>query len=324
MEERLNSVDCQYLLIQIFKILDPETLSVIAYGFSDKESNPLLKEYLFECIFFANEIRKNPEYCASFDCACKTILARQGSSAEKRIHKKDYVKALGWNNRVQLNRIERGEAQMRKENVSNICGKFVRECDRRFWQNQLLAFFPRTLCIDCDNTLEYAGLTIVLKSLREKELQLIQQTLTESDWVKMRGVLENGRGNEQQDPLGDPPYHLYKTILHLVRNAASMTLETLVKTELQTSMQSWYDWKGKWEKAEETGFAYLPEPSLKRKHLLLIAVVFNLEYLDTIRLLQMGGYRVGLNKTDRAIINCFLQKNGTLEERKDLIYRCEM
>ena len=266
MEDRLNPVDSQYLLIQLLRAMDPEMLSTLSYEISSKITDPALIDFLFSCISFGNEVRKNPAYCATFDHACKTILARQRSSEEKKIRKKDYLEALGWSNGVQLNRIERGAAQMKVENLLTICGGFERESDRRFWKNHLLTFFPGTLALDLTGKTEYEGLTFVLKWLREETCQVVEQTLSEADRVKLHSLRDDSLCSTRQDPLGAPPFRLYKTIGHLVRNTAAMTIQILVEDELQTSLVSWYDWKVKWEKAESVGFAYLPSPRLQRKH----------------------------------------------------------
>ena len=328
MEEILKPVDCQYLLIQVLKVLEPETLMALARNLSEKVSDALQKEYIIECISFANESRKNPEYCTSFDSSCRSILARQKQLDEKQIGKQEYIDALG-TNRMQMSRIERGEAQMKEENIAKICKDFERECDKRFWQNHLLTFFPGILLIYKDDnnnkdTVEYKSLVKVIESLRENEYQSVVESLPEPDRLKIAGAFEKDQYVIVKDPLGDQPCSLYETIRHIVRNTPSVTLESLVIDELQTTMQSWYDWKGRWNRAEEAGFAYVPKPSLRRKHLLLIAAVCGLEYLDTVRLLQTGGYRLGLTGSDSVIVNCFLKRTLTARERINIIYKYEM
>lgn len=328
MEDKLNSVDSQYLLIQIFKSLGTEVSSAIGVEFNSGE-NDTLKEFILACISFSNEVITNSEYCCSFDNTCRSILARQKSSDAgqirtsdvKQIRKKDYLKALGWDNGVQLNRIEHGTAKMKVDNIKKICSGFTKESDKRFWQNHLLSFFPSTLYLDRNNSnIEYEGLLHVLGNLRKEEQALLAQNLSEADLVKIRSVSDSFLSGCPDDRLGDPPFHLYKTINHLVRQVPYMTIQSLVEDELQTTLVSWYEWKVKWEKAEETDFDYLPAPRLQRTHLLLVAVVFKLEYLDTVRLLQMGGYRLGMNKKDRMIADYFLHKMDAIDELKHILY----
>lgn len=324
MDDKLNSVDSQYLLIQVLKHLEPEELSALIDKMNrEKEMDAALKEYIWLCISFADQVRRDSSYCGTLDMACKVIYQRQSSSKgageenAKKIRKIDYLKAFGWSNGVQMNRIQRGEAQMKPDNILRFCGGFQKELDRRFWKNQLLQFFPDTFDVDCDGNLEYEGLCLVISYLPDKTRKTIGESLPGSEAKRVSLIFDQIAHKNALSRLGEPPYRLYKVIHHLVQKAPGMTVQILVEDELQTTLVSWYEWKVNWEKAEEVNFEYVPAPRLQRRHILLIAVVFGLSYLEAVILLQTAGYRMSPGIRDEKVLQYFLYKEGAAEAIKE-------
>lgn len=324
---KVNPVESQYLLIQIVKSLSYESVGDIISELKEKENkneiNSRLNEYILMCISFGIEISKNPEYCSTFDLACKTIIKRQKKLPDEiKIHKKDYIEKLGWKNGVQLNRIEKGKSIMQVESIETICSGFEKELDQLFWKNYLLTFFGKTQYINYDSTTEYEALKEVVGILCENDYQLLEGTMQEEDFIKICRIRQEE--DLPVDPFGEPPFQLYRVISHLVDQMPSMTIESLIEDELWTSRTSWYIWKTNWDEAERENFRMLPEPRIQRKHLLVIAIVFKLEYIDMIRLLHMGGYRLGMDSKDREIASYFLKSRDSLDELKVRILRDEI
>lgn len=315
MGEVLNSVNSQQLILRVLKNLEPGEISWLIrkmnYSAEKEESE---KAYFHLCVLFANEIKKNPLYCSTFDGMCKSILARQNPDGEDPIKKKDYIKAFGWKNAVQMNRIEHGTAQMKIENIEEICSKFRYEEDRVFWKNQLLAWFPDTWYI-VDSTKEYACLVRMIKSMNDTMRQRISDLLSEGERILLSDELDSC-SDKSGSRLGEPPYKLYRVIYRLVREIPGMTIQTLVEDELQTTLVSWYEWKVQWEAEEKEGFPQIPKPRLHRRYVLLMALVFGLDYLETVALLQIAGYRMGSDENDRKVINYLINGEGDLNEIK--------
>lgn len=317
MDVKMGAVDSQQLLIQIFKCLEPEQqLELIRKIDFDKKINETNKKYIYICEKFGSQIRITADYCNSFDKTCKRILIRQGNYETEKIRKKDYITALGWKNGVQLNRIEKGDAEMQLENIQKLCSCFTQEAERRFWTNQLIAFFPETFHLNYGEKMESDSLLYVIKGLNETLRKQIEERLSEEEKIKFLSICDRTAWENALGKLGKTPRSLYKTILNLEKNMNGMTIERLAEEELGISRITWYTWKTEWERAEMEEFTYLPKPRLKRNHLLIIAMVCHLNYLETLCFLQSAGYCLGFRAEDTELLNYFLFQSGDAEELK--------
>ena len=326
MRIELNSVNSQELLLRLLTALRPaDTQRILQQAEREPAWDNTRREYLFLCLSFAQTKREHPEYCGTLDGICRSIIARQTSADREKVRKKEYREGFGWTNNVQLGRIERGEAEMPAERIQRLCSAFPCESDRIFWENQLYAFFPDTCYVPPRESMEREVLLWLVGRLSAPEREQALETLAEPDRGRLAACLDALRedpGNAfgtfspgSESKLGDPPYRLYPIIRRLCR-LQGITVEFLAEEELHTTRESWYDWKGRWEKAERYRFEYLPHPRLKKRHLQIMALVFELDYLDTVGFLQIAGYRLGEDETDRRIARCLLDECDVGEDRK--------
>ena len=317
----LNGVDSQSLLIRLLLSSEQSTVQRIVQSFSETGGTGQMKAYFTACASFALARKQRKVYCATFEDTCRAIFAQQTDKAEIDVLKSEYVLAMGWPNNVQFNRIAQGEGYLHVANVMKLCGQFKQAADRRFWRNQILSFFPATQFPppDQEEETEYETLVFVLeRCLTAAEHNAATAGFTQPEKEKLESVARPAPTMPRPDPLGEPPYRLYAVIERLLK-ARHISVEELVIDELQTTMQSWYTWKPKWEKAEKEGFEKLPKPRIARKYLLAIAVICGLTYLDMIRLLQLGGYRLGQSRIDQAVAEAFIRGKYDKDELKQYI-----
>ena len=137
----MNGVEAQHLTIRILSQLSADEIMSILGELRKKDISEAVEEQLRLCIGISRELREEPGRYDTLEQVCKSILLRSIKDGKSIILKKEYWKALGLNNAMHLNRIERGIACLRVENIEKICSMFVSEYRRRFWENQLLVFF---------------------------------------------------------------------------------------------------------------------------------------------------------------------------------------
>ena len=310
----INCIDSQSLLIQVLLHTELAAFPGIRGRFALANADPAMRAFFQLCVSFVLARKQRGTYCDCFDSTCRAIIAQQTKRSEAEVLKREYVQAMGWPNDVQFNRIEKGRAYLYVDSVLRLCGGFSREADRRFWRNQVLAFFPATQFPLPEEETEYRALCLVLQdcmmpAVREAALR----SLPAAEREKLEGILRPDDTPPREDLFGEPPHRLYAVIERLLK-ARHISVERLVEEELYTSLQSWYSWKPRWEKAESEGFRTLPKPRIPRRYLLAIAVVCRLKYFDMLRLLQLGGYRLGLNPEDAAVAEAFLRGQYDAEQ----------
>lgn len=323
MEPASKMIDLQNICIHLLMSLENRELNGLTIKLNQNKKTMLIRNYLNRCILFARDKARESIYCETFEATVKRILILQfnGKPNEERLklNSETYGNAIGGSGRETISRIKKGKETPKRDKLLKLCDGFNDEVDRIFWTNMLLSFFPRTgilsynLFRDTDETrnqitrdhsVEYDGLKCVIELLESNQLKRARKKLTLAENEKLELLMEEDQ--QEKDRLDTS---LYKTIDKL-RKALNMTIERLVVDELYTSTQSWYKWKGLWEEAEKFNFLYMPDPCIKRKYMLAMAVIFDLSYLDMIRFLYQGGYRLGENTgekmSDEEIIAFFL------------------
>lgn len=324
--DSLDLIDIQNLCIHLLNGQDGSFLLrlVREAGRLDEPS----RAYLQQCISFASEKGINREYCATAEYAVRTILARQYNvEKEKKITLETIAIAIGGTARMTISRLRQGTWTPSKDTIRELCYGFRIECDRIFWENMLFGLFPKTSDPepwiksrngDQQNAgsvssrkakynfwwkAEYNSLKYIVELLKkmerlEKSREHLPQNEDKNLTLLMSEVLKNP---SKADPLmlREPTkskignqHPLYPTISQLVKDNG-MTLGKLRENELQVSETSWSTWKENWTEAAAVNFSYLPKARLRRNHMLIMAIVFKLSYLDSLRFLRLAGYRLG-------------------------------
>ena len=331
MEPASKMIDMQNICIHLLMSLENRELNGLITKLHQNKKTMLTRNYLNLCISFARDKARESTYCETYEVTVKQILILQfnGKPNEEwlKFNSEAYGNAIGGSGRETISRIKKGKETPKRDKLFKLCDGFNGEADRIFWTNMLLSFFPRTGILSYnhfrdtdemkdqitrDYSVEYDGLKCVIELLKSDQLKIARKKLTLAENEKLDLLMEDAQ--QEEDRLDTS---LYKTIDKL-RKALNMTIERLVVDELYTTTQSWYKWKGRWEEAEKFNFLYMPEPRIKRKYMLAMAIIFDLSYLDTIRFLYQGGYRLGENTgekpSDEEIIAFFL---GNHEHAKD-------
>ncbi len=170
--------------------------------------------------------------------------------------------------------------------------------------------------------IESKSFNIVMNLLRKNNQNFIEKAikgLPQNQKDKIKALLELHSYNCEESKLGTPPYKLYDVIDHL-RNGVGMSLEEL-RSEINISEPTWSKYKHNWLQAEKTYFEYVTKEILKRYHILLIAIIFELDYMETLILLQIAGYRMGNNNQDKELIDYFLYRIGSVEKIKVTLFQ---
>lgn len=329
--EKLHPVEAHVLLLQLLNAQSMDIRSSLSRKIGPAKIENYVKLYLYRCISFSELREEDANYGSTFDKCCRIIIARQRGVDENGILQKDYIEGMGWksNNREQIGRILKGEAELYAIRVLKLCAPFSAEVDRQFWRNTLLSFYPETAFLEeapeTENTLsaktpetENAALRCVVGLLGKDELARAKVSLTDPELEKLDALCGPSL-NEKEDGLGKAS-QLYPTIMEKIEklqkekkkslkySTESWNIESIADNILQFSPDTWKQWRKNWLSAEKQGFKTLPKNRLRRKHLLLLADLFRLEYKDVLRFLQLGGYWLGRSEEDRAIASYFINR----------------
>lgn len=319
--KQLNSIDSQYTLIVIFELLRPEEL---IFFMSKLEKYRVLKdyerEYLFHCISFASQKRVDVKYCNNFEKTCKTVLEyqnnEQGISKSTDFKKTEYIEKMGWQNFVQLNRIENGRATMPYDNINKFCSGFTKLAEKIFWVNQLMYFFPGSYVYeDREYNMEFICLQFTISNLSEASIKFILNNMNTAQKIIFSEIYSYLQRSEKSS-LEMQQCSLYEMIGYYLKKNA-ITVDQLVFDELQISKQTWYKWKKSWGDAEKNGFLNEPIPRMHRNDLLLIAVVTKMSVLNAMLLLFFAGYRMGTDMRDLDVFNYLAYGTGNVETIKE-------
>ena len=170
-----------------------------------------------------------------------------------------------------------------------------------------------------NENIESKSFDIIMNVLQQNNQSFIEEVIEDENLPqnqkdKIKGLLELHSYDCKTSKLGIPPYKLYEVIKHL-RNQVGMSLQQLWE-EIGITEPTWYSLKSNWLQAQKTYFEYVSKNILKRHHILLIAIIFELNYMDTLILLQIAGYRMGTNNQDEELMDYFLYGIGSVEKIK--------
>ncbi len=121
---------------------------------------------------------------------------------------------------------------------------------------------------------------------------------------------------EKPDPqaFGGEPDRLYPVLAWLSARQG-MLIADVAAEEIGISSNTWYAWKKVWEEAERSGFQKgIPKNRLKRVHMILLGILFGLDYPQSVYFLALSGYRYVSGEPDDAVLGYLRSSVGSREE----------
>lgn len=319
MNNTISAVEAQELTIRILTAISPS----IAISIMDKAYQILgsdhadEKEFLNLCIRLSSEQKTDPLCYSTLESVCKAILVRQTNNQS--VTKKDYRIALGLRSDMQRSRIEKGEASLTIDNIANICRNFQSKACRRFWENRLLYLYPDISTVGREDGPELRCLEILHEAFTPAQWETAVSDLNEWDRFRINSFFSCPLESIQEDSFGNVPDRLYDVI-----NARASQLHMLVpdiaEREIGISANTWYTWRKLWVQAEANTFKNgIPATRLKREHIILLAVLFGMTYLESIWFMALAGYRFLKEEPDKTVIQYLTQKNMSLTDIKNYL-----
>lgn len=304
----IGPVEAQHLTVRILAVLPVSVGKEIVNELARRESGSLTaaERQLLRCISLSSELRTEPKRYDSLDALCMTILRRK---LRRDSSKKEYGEALGVN-KMQRGRLERGEAALSLEQVRSICSGFRDPAVGRFWENVLLSRYPGIADLGRGDGPEADSFRILYKRLDPNDYHLLAQKLEgrEKQRLAEEFLLPVLRGSDIQK-FGAEPDKLY-SVLRVLASRSGMLIADIAVDELGISANTWYAWKKAWEKSENNGFRDgVPRGRLKRTHMILLAFLFRLDYLESVYFLALAGYRYIEGEPDDRVLQYFMPCN---------------
>ena len=318
MTNSLNPVDVQRLFLLLLGKLDSSMLFGLSNRMELDPPDASVKAHVLRCISFANTKQQRADYCSTFEQTCKTIIARQKNKEESETRKYEVTEAMGFGakNYEQFDRGVYGEYEMKLANIQKLCNGFALDEDKQFWKYLLLSFLSKSAYIESEREGDVVsvGLKYVLQRLPKEACDQVVKSLKDSDQELLKCLEDSSEILPPGNRLGEPPLALY-TVIEKLRKEKGMSLEKLALDVIGISETKTFEgWKSKWDEATRSNFSYIPRARIKRNHLLRISLAFDLNYVETTMLLQLGGYRLGSSKEDQRLIRFFLEHVGDRDE----------
>lgn len=318
----MNGVEAQHLTIRLLSLLSADEIMAVVEKIERKGCPTDVKLQFKLCNAISGKLKKEPKCYDTLERICKDILNNQNRGTTT-ILKKDYRIALGLSSEMQLNRIEKGTASLRMEHIKNICDGFETERQKRFWENQLLYLYPNIVAPERPNETEYLCLSAVYEMLSAQQRDFVEKKLDflEKDHIEaLRKILEkNNKGENRQEnsKLGKPPYRLY-AIINKNALECRKIITDIAEDELGISTNTWYSWKNAWEHAEGNKFSKgVPRSCFSRIDIMILAVLFDFTYSETVVFMALMGYRFSMGKPDEYVVKYLMKKeNKDAEEMK--------
>ncbi|MDE7242616.1 MAG: hypothetical protein K2O18_01380 [Oscillospiraceae bacterium] len=276
----IDAVAAQQLCVQILTALTPsENLRILDRAAERLSEKDAVLGHLRHCIALGGELREEPNRYDSLEKVCTAIIRRRTS--RETVRKSEYGEALGVTNKMQRRRLEKGEASLTPEQIRRICAPFQDPVLRRFWENMLYALDPDVSTAGRGDGPENGSLHLLCSLLApEQYRKLDPRTL---DFLETPPAVPPARFGEQPD-------RLYP-VINTLAGGVPVLIPDLAEQEIGVHMNTWYAWRRAWTEAEENGFAVVPAKRLKRVQMMILSVLFSLNYPESIVFLALAGYR---------------------------------
>ena len=315
----MNGVEAQHLTIHILSLLSADEVMSVLEKIRKSCVCEAVEEQLRLCVGISRELREDPGCYDTLDQICKSILIRSNKKGRTKFFKKEYREALGFKYPMDLNRVEKGNSSLKLENIKEICSAFVSENRKRFWENQLLYLYPDTAAPGRTNDMECLCAMEVYKMLNKEQRDFVNSQL---DMLERKHLKELGEKLEEENSdvnvmeenkLGNPPYKLYKIINKRAEECHMLISE--VAEEIGRSVNTWYSWKNSWEEAENMNFVDgVPHIHLSRVDLMILAVLFDFTYPETVIFMALMGYRFTPKEPDPYLVQYLTGKESRKAE----------
>lgn len=319
MNNTISAVEAQEFIIRLLTALSRSVIiSIMDKAFQMiKPDNTDEKEFLNLCIRLSSERKEDPQCYNTLDSVCKAILIRQANCQS--VTKKEYRIALGLKSDMQRNRIENGMASLTMDNITNICRNFQSKVSRRFWENRLLYLYPDISTVGRDDGPELRCLNILYKAFTPEQWKTAVSDLNELDRLRIDSYFNPSSENIQENRFGNIPDQLYE-VINARASQLHMIVPDIAELEIGISANTWYTWRKLWIRAEADGFkSGIPATRLKRLHIILLAVLFGLDYSESIWFMALAGYRFQQEEPDKTVIQYLIQKNISLHDMKNYL-----
>lgn len=310
---RISAVEAQQLTIRVLTVL-PDSAGLRALErLSDRADSvsPSAARQLELCMGLAGELRGDPARYDSLEALSMAALRRQTN--RESLKKKEYEAALGVN-RMQRGRLEKGTAALSMAQVKKICGGFRDPVTRQFWENLFLGRFPEIADRGREEGPAAAALELLWGLLEEGQRRMAAQLLEEGERQKLDELAGPALPEPDRGDFGPEPDRLYPVLASLAAQRG-MLIADVAAEEIGISSNTWYAWKKAWEETERSGFREgVPKNRLKRVHMILLAVLFGLDYLQSVYLLALSGYRYVSGEPDDRVLRCLRASGDSREE----------
>lgn len=313
-EEGIGGIEAQGLTIRILTALSSylNTEILARMALHRRKIPAATYRHLELCVGAGSELREDPHCYDGVEKICMAILRRQTNRSC--ISKKEYGEALGLGNRMQRLRIEKGEAHLELDKIERVCSGFSDPGTRRFWENQLLGLYPDVSSAGRKNVCEADALRWLGKILME--LGQYEAAVNGLDALDARRM-EDLFGVSAQEPctkgLGEEPQGLY-SVINLLAGRKGMAIPRLAEEEMGVQVNTWYAWRKSWLRAEECGFLEgVPKNRLKRAQIMMLSVVFELSYPESVYFMALSGYRYVRGEPDDEVLRSLWKVPGARE-----------
>ncbi len=311
-ENRIGAVEAQQLTIRILTVLpDRISLGILnrLFGETDKVS-PDTARQLELCLGMAGELRGDPARYDSLEALSMAALRRQTN--RETLKKKEYEAVLGVN-RMQRGRLEKGTAALSMTQVEKLCCGFRDPVARQFWENLFLGRYPEIADKGREEGPAVAALEQLWELLEEGQRSAAAQLLEEGERRRLDELTGSVRWEPDKGDFGREPDRLYPVLASLAASRG-MLIADVAAEEIGVSSNTWYAWKKAWEETERSGFREgIPKNRLKRVHMILLAVLFGLDYFQSVYLLALSGYRYVSGEPDDKVLG-YLAASGDSRE----------
>ncbi len=310
---RISPVEAQQLTVRILTVLPESAARDVLNGLSGRADSvlPDVVRQLELCLGLSSELRSDPARYDSLEALSMAALRRQTN--REALKKQEYGAVLGVN-RMQRSRLEKGTAVLSLEQVRNLCGGFRDPVQRQFWENLFLERYPDMADRGREAGSAQAALELLLELLEEDSRRMAANLLDGRE----REILSRITGPtvEKPDPqaFGGEPDRLYPVLAWLSARQG-MLIADVAAEEIGISSNTWYAWKKVWEEAERGGFQKgIPKNRLKRVHMILLGILFGLDYPQSVYFLALSGYRYVSGEPDDAVLGYLRSSVGSREE----------
>lgn len=310
---RIGAVEAQQLTVRILTVLPESAVRDVLNGLSDKGDSALpdTVRQLELCLGLSGELRGDPKRYDSLEALSMAALRRQTN--RESLKKQEYGAVLGVN-RMQRSRLEKGTAELSLEQVRTLCCGFRDPVTRQFWENLFLGRFSEIADMGREEGPAASALELLLELLEEEQCRRAAELLDVRERESLARLAgQAGRKPDMRD-FGKEPSRLYPVLASLA-SGRGMLVADLAAEEIGISSNTWYAWKKAWEEAERGDFQNgVPKHRLKRVHMILLGVLFGLDYPQSVYFLALSGYRYVSGEPDDRVLQYLRASIGSPEE----------